>query len=123
MSSLRLTSTRMKEGVWEGVIDEKGHGVPQVEVYHRDEALPDVTLTELPEGNQWLVQIPVPVSAISDGIQTFVVSDRHDMTEIGQFHIIAGEAIGDDIRVELDLLRAELDMLKRAFRRHCSETA
>jgi hypothetical protein len=29
----------------------------------------------------------------------------------------------DDLRAEVDLLRAELDMLKRAFRRHCLETA
>jgi hypothetical protein len=28
----------------------------------------------------------------------------------------------DDLRAEVDLLRAELDMLKRAFRRHCLET-
>jgi len=27
------------------------------------------------------------------------------------------------MRVEMDLLRAELDMLKRAFRRHCLETS
>jgi hypothetical protein len=26
------------------------------------------------------------------------------------------------LRAEVDLLRAELDMLKRAFRRHCVET-
>ena len=36
---------------------------------------------------------------------------------------IAGEAVSDDLRAEVELLRAELDMLKRAFRRHCLETA
>jgi hypothetical protein len=30
--------------------------------------------------------------------------------------------LDEDIRAEVDLLRAELDLLKRAFRRHCSET-
>ena len=35
---------------------------------------------------------------------------------------LAGEALAHDIRAEIDLLRAELDMLKRAFRRHCLET-
>jgi hypothetical protein len=29
----------------------------------------------------------------------------------------------EDIRAEVSLLRAELDLLKRAFRRHCAETA
>ena len=37
--------------------------------------------------------------------------------------IITGEVLSDDIRAEMNLLRAELDMLKKAFRRHCIETA
>jgi hypothetical protein len=40
----------------------------------------------------------------------------------GAFAIVTGEPLDDDIRAELDLLRAELEMLKRAFRRHCLET-
>lgn len=42
---------------------------------------------------------------------------------LGDFSIIAGDAAGEDIRAEMALLRAELDMLKRSFRRHCRETA
>jgi hypothetical protein len=51
------------------------------------------------------------------------------MREAGQtetlahFTIITGVAMEDDMRAEVDLLRQELDMLKRAFRRHCLETA
>jgi hypothetical protein len=41
---------------------------------------------------------------------------------LGDFAIIAGDAAGEDIRAEMSLLRAELDMLKRSFRRHCRET-
>ena len=36
--------------------------------------------------------------------------------------LIGDEVTGPDLRAEVDLLRAELDMLKRAFRRHCVET-
>ena len=43
-------------------------------------------------------------------------------TKLGHFSIIAGEALGEDLHAEVELLRAELDMLKRAFRRHCLET-
>jgi hypothetical protein len=35
---------------------------------------------------------------------------------------MAGEVLSDDFRSEVSLLRAELDLLKRAFRRHCLET-
>lgn len=122
MSDMKLTSTLMHHGVWEGVIDNGGKGVPQVDVHHLGQALEDLTITELPETGQWQMRVQVPVSALSDGVQTFVVSDREDGETIGQFHLIAGEALGDDLRVQVDMLRAELDMLKRAFRRHCAET-
>jgi hypothetical protein len=65
----------------------------------------------------------VPVDAIEDGVQIFIICDVMDGTQVEHFTLIAGEALGDDIRVEMELLRAELDMLKRAFRRHCVETA
>jgi hypothetical protein len=42
---------------------------------------------------------------------------------LGSFSIVAGDALAEDIRAELSLLRAELDMLKKAFRRHCVETS
>jgi hypothetical protein len=41
---------------------------------------------------------------------------------LAHFTIITGVPMEDDLRAEVDLLRAELDMLKRAFRRHCVET-
>ena len=40
----------------------------------------------------------------------------------GQFTVIAGVPLDEDVRAEISLLRAELDLLKRAFRRHCAET-
>ena len=69
-----------------------------------------------------VLRVPVPKSAISDGVKTFLVIDSKAGEKIGSFALIAGEALGDDIRAEVDLLRAELDMLKRAFRRHCLDT-
>ena len=73
-------------------------------------------------GDTWVLRVPVPVEAIADGVQTVVITDSTDDTRLGHFTMIAGEALGDDMRAEMELLRAELDMLKRAFRRHCVET-
>ena len=36
--------------------------------------------------------------------------------------LVAGDALAYDLRTEIALLREELDLLKRAFRRHCLET-
>ena len=41
---------------------------------------------------------------------------------LASFTVVMGQPLDEDIRAEMALLRAELDMLKRAFRRHCVET-
>ncbi|MBY5933317.1 hypothetical protein KUV51_09935 [Tateyamaria omphalii] len=122
MSTLTLTPTKMRHGIWQGVIQQNGTGVPQIKVTHLDKDVPDVQVTEQGEDSQWLLQIPVPAEAIADGVQVFVITDATDDEKLGDFTLIAGEALGDDIRGEVALLREELDMLKRAFRRHCVET-
>jgi len=73
--------------------------------------------------NHWEVRVPIPAQLISDGLQSFVISNPDTGETLESFAILAGDALADDIRAEIGLLRAELDMLKRAFRRHCAETA
>lgn len=123
MSTLTLTPTRMRQGIWEGMVKQTGTGVPQIRVTHLDITVPDVEVKEAETEGYWQVQIPVPTAAISDGVQVFVIADATDDTTLGQFTLIAGEVLGEDLRTEVELLRAELDMLKRAFRRHCTETS
>ena len=122
MSTLTLTATRMRRGIWEGVITNAESGVPQIKVTHLDKPVPDFDLTENTADGNWALKVPIPPEAIADGVQTFVITDQMDGERLGYFTLIAGEALGDDMRVEMELLRAELDMLKRAFRRHCVET-
>lgn len=121
MSTLTLTPTKMRRGIWEGVITQTGQGIPQIGVTHLDQPVPDFDLVE--SGETWVLRVPVPLEAIADGVQTFLITDLADQTRIGHFTLVAGEALGDDIRIEMELMRAELDMLKSAFRRHCVETS
>ena len=79
-------------------------------------------MSETSEPGRWLVEVPVPIEAIGDGAHTFLIRDAASEALLESFTLIAGEVLGDDIRAELSLLRAELDMVKRAFRRHCLET-
>lgn len=119
-SAYTLTPKRLFEGVWTAMID--GKGTPELSVTHLERAVPNVTLKPTDTENRWELSVPVPVEAICDGVQTFIVTDLASDAQIGSFSLISGDALGDDIRAEMDLLRAELDMLKRAFRRHCVET-
>ena len=124
MSNLTLNKTRFRNGLWEGRIEGKPTygGRPMVEVRLQDEVLDDVTLSEGDQAGIWNISIPVPIHAIGEGVQTFVVFDKMEETKLGDFSLIGGEPANDDMRAEIELLRAELDMLKRAFRRHCRDT-
>lgn len=124
MSELKLTRIRMRNGTWEGRITGAGRaGVrPIIGVRYLDRHVDAVTLTATPEPGTWDIAIAIPVEAVADGVHTFLVTDEVDDTRLGDFTLIAGETLADDLRAEVELLRAELDMLKRAFRRHCLET-
>lgn len=123
MTNLVLTKTKMRQGVWEGLLTGAESGeTPKLDVTHEGTQVTDVTVTALDDGSGHAVAIPIPTEAISDGMQTVLIADADSDEKLGAITLMAGEALGDDMRVEVDLLRAELDMLKRAFRRHCLET-
>lgn len=124
MSKVTLTKTRLFEGVWEGVLTYQGAGnfQPEIEVTHLQTPVNGVEVTEKPEEKLWVVRVPVPAELIADGVQTFLIRDKRSGEMLNSFALISGEALSYDIRAEVALLREELDMLKRAFRRHCLET-
>lgn len=121
MSQMTLTKTRLVAGVWEGVL-AGSTATPALVVTHLNNPLAGIRVEPLREAGYWSVRVPIPAEAISDGVQTFVICDRTSGARLAHFALIAGEPLSDDLRSEIDLLRAELDMLKSAFRRHCVET-
>ncbi|QBF29852.1 hypothetical protein [Thalassococcus sp. S3] len=122
MSGMQLTKTHMSEGVWQGVLTTNSDEEPKVRVMHQDLPVDGVTLNREETSGTWTLCVPIPKHAVADGVQTFAVFNEVDDSKLAHFTLIAGDAVADDIRGEVELLRAELDMLKRAFRRHCLET-
>ncbi len=124
MTDVTVTKTRFRNGVWEGIVEgsaETGEA-PAIRVTYLDQPLDAVEITPNGDDGAWLLKIPVPQKAIADGVHTFLIRDAGTDQKLADFTMIAGEAATDDMRAEIALLRAELDMLKRAFRRHCVET-
>lgn len=124
LEEISLVKTRLQSGVWEGVLTYSGKDeyTPDLRISHMDVIIGSPEITRDDENDHWVVRVPIPFEAISDGIQTFVITDNESNEKLGSFVMLAGESLSDDIRAEMDLLRAELDMLKKAFRRHCIET-
>ncbi len=126
MADLSLVKTRIHAGIWEGVLTGGlGTGAPpEVLVTHLEQPVTTVAVTADTESpGAWNVRIAIPPELLSDGVQTFVITDPATGERLDSFTVITGMPLEDDIRAEVDLLRAELDMLKKAFRRHCVETA
>ena len=122
MSMMTLTKTRFLAGIWEGVLTGAAEQ-PKLEALFLETALPVVTVAAVPgKDSEWGVRIPIPAELLSDGVHTFLIRDAETGDRLDHFTILAGLELDEDIRAEMDLLRAELDMLKRAFRRHCLET-
>ncbi|MES0863444.1 hypothetical protein ABLN87_13910 [Ruegeria sp. SCPT10] len=115
MTHPRLIPLRFENGLWQGHLEAETK--PDVEVHYLGEPLPELTLTEAQDG--WALAVPVPTAALSEGVHCFVIVDVATTQKLGNFTVIAGEPAADDLRAEVELLRAELEMLKRAFRQIC----
>ncbi len=122
MSTLKLTKTRMLEGMWQGIITGSGDEMPKINVVHGNSNVADFKLVRNETADHWSLTIPVPAAAIADGIQVIIVTDLQSDQKIGDIVIIGDDVTSVDMRAEMALLRAELEMMKRAFRRHCVET-
>jgi len=117
---LKLEPGRIAGGVWEGLLTGAAT-VPAIEALHAGRAVEGVEVqpaTGKAEG--FTVRVPIPAWALNEGVQTFLV--QADGAVLAQFSLVAGQALDEDIRAELGLLRAELDLLKRAFQRHVRES-
>lgn len=118
-----LTANRIRDGVWEGLLTGQTEQ-PILQVLHQDAPVNGMTISAVAgQQGHWAVRVPIPAQALSEGVQTFVIRDQTSHQTLAHFTVITSFDDTDDIRAEIGLLRAELDMLKRAFRRHCVETS
>ncbi|MHA7876520.1 hypothetical protein [Roseivivax sp.] len=124
MAAYTLTKTRFKDGRWQGEIAAEPADAPAPEVLVSlfDAPLRGAVLSPIDRPGRWALEVPVPPEALGDGVMTFLITEAASGARLGSFTMIGDEPLAEDIRAEVDLLRAELDMLKRAFRRHCTET-
>lgn len=123
-SRYSVTRTRIQAGIWEGVVearDTSDDATPPLGVFHGDRVVRSVSMTAAASGI-WHLRIAIPPDVIGDGMQVMIIRDTETEETLDSFAIVAGEPLDDNLQAEVTLLRAELDMLKRAFRRHCLES-
>lgn len=120
--AITLMQTRLANGRWEGVLAGVTGPVPTVEAWHQDRLLPGLTVEALAgHADRHAVRLDLPLAVLSEGVQTVVFRVAGEV--LATVTLVAGAPLDEDLRAEIALLRAELDLLKRAFRRHCADTA
>lgn len=115
---MKLEAGSIAGGVWEAIATATE--APAIQALHGERAVDGVTVAPVPgSAGRFAVRVPIPTSALNEGVQTILV--RSDGETVATITLVAGEPLTQDIRAELSLLRAELDLLKRAFQRHVRE--
>ena len=80
----------------------------------------------LQDDGHWRVAAAIPAQKLSDGVQTFLLlEDAGEGAEpplatarhLASLSLVAGAPLEQDLRAEIDLMRSELDLVKRELRR------
>lgn len=122
MNAPRLLHRIIRGGVYEGLLAGPSDA-PAIELRLDGRAIARPTL-EAADGmpGAWAMRATIPGTVLSEGVQAVTLVECDAGTVLDSFTVSAGDPQADDLRAEIALLRAELDLLKAAFRRHCSET-
>ena len=122
MSDATLTKTHLKAGRYEGLLTCAGTP-PVIEAVHHDRVIGIAEIAPMPgHPGHHLLGMDLPPDILCDGVQTIQLRSAEDGDILDRITILAGAPLDEDIRAEVEFLRDELDLLKRAFRRHCVET-
>ena len=116
---MQLDKIDFSNGIWRGLLTvAQGSTTPELRVELNGTLIADTTITDVPSECEWIINIPIPRHAIGDGVYTFTIFIDDDKVPIASFCMTAGRAMEYDLQAEVALLREELEILQRAFRRH-----
>jgi len=117
-----LVRVRLLSGRYEGLLT-----APEsigIEAVHQGKVIAMARVTpEDGRSDAYRVALDLPAEVISDSVQVISLKSVRSGATLDQVTLMGGDALDQDIRAEMALLREELEMLKRAFRRHCADTA
>jgi energy-converting hydrogenase Eha subunit A len=123
MDNETLIRVRFQGGRYEGILSCADASGTAIEAVHDGRVIAAAVLTpEDAKRNSWRMTVDLPGDIIGEGVQVIALRSSTTDRVLDRITLMAGAPLDEDIRVELALVRDELEMLKRAFRRHCSET-
>ena len=120
MSAWTLDRLRLVAGLWEGrLAGPAGAAPPPLVCVWRGEEIAAPVIEAAGDG-LWTVRLRLPAAVMTDGTHVFAIGPRGE-PPLCLETLAFGDPLAGDLRSELEALRAELALLKRAFRRHLAE--
>lgn len=121
MSGEILTPVGFSGGRYEGAL--QASRAPDIEALYQGKVVAMASPVPLAgRKNEYRVTLDLPAAVMADGVQVISLRSTISGEVLDHVTLMAGAVLDADIRAELALLRAEFEVLKRAFRRHCIET-
>lgn len=121
----KFESHGVRGGVWSGHLTAPERP-GRVCLVAMGEPVAEARLTDR-DGGGWDLRVDLPGSLLSDGTICLILVADEDSTadtpigpqsrHLARLILSAGKALDDDVTSEIAQLRAELDLLKREFRR------
>lgn len=122
----------LKEGQWRGRLHDLRDRPARVVLVRHAQVLSQARLTADGD-NAWLVEVDLPREILTEGLQTLILrtdDGAEGQTEVqpgglvlARLPVLAGQPLDDDMTAEIAALRAELELLKREFRRFAAGAA
>ena len=110
---MTFESHGVSAGCWTGTLQSDSPPAP-LSVTHQGTVVTQATLREAGPG-VWAVSADLPPSVIDNGVHSLLLLAGDSV--LASLTLVAGTVAGDDLLAEVAQLRAELDLLKREFRR------
>lgn len=127
---LQFENHGVNAGTWSGMLTA-AEAPSRVALVHRGEILSIGQLS--PAGGEdegtWQVSVDLPASILSDGVHSLLlIADggqdedppMSDAVQLDSLNLMAGAPLEHELLAEIHMMRAELDLLKREFRRLAS---
>ncbi|RJE82535.1 hypothetical protein D3P04_19385 [Paracoccus onubensis] len=122
---LQFENHGLKAGIWTGMLTA-AQAPARVALVHLGEIVALANLSAAEGEGLWQVTVELPASFLSDGAHSLILiadggqdgdAPQPDAVELDRLHLMAGAPLEYELVAEIKLMRAELDLLKREFRR------
>lgn len=120
----QFESLGLKSGIWQGTL-RRETPPDRLLLVHMGNRVGEARATAQEDGS-WRIAAAIPAEKLSEGVQTFILIEdqgrdneppQPGAPQLASLSLVAGAVLEQDLLAELNLMRSELDLVKKELRR------